>query len=157
MAQERWQIHALQLQEGAQLWHGLIGEQDGAPVRAKALFERLAELSHPQQLLPRRLLMVLGMHRSGTSAVAGHLCSHGFRAPHDTPPADYNNPTGYWESQSIVRLHTELLAEAQSSWGDPFLPAAAVVGADTLLAGPIWGRPWRLLSLARQIAPAWRC
>jgi hypothetical protein len=132
LAQERWQIHALQLQEGAQLWHGLIGEQDGAPVRAKALFERLAELSHPQQLLPRRLLMVLGMHRSGTSAVAGHLCSHGFRAPHDTPPADYNNPTGYWESQSIVRLHTELLAEAQSSWDDPFLPVAEVLGADSV-------------------------
>jgi hypothetical protein len=120
------------LQEGAQLWHGLIGEQDGAPERAKALFERLAELSHPQQQLPRRLLMVLGMHRSGTSAVAGHLCSHGFRAPHDTPPADYNNPTGYWESQSIVRLHTELLAEAQSSWDDPFLPVAEVLGADTV-------------------------
>ena len=118
------------LQEGAQLWHGLIGEQDRAPERAKALFERLAELSHPQQLLPRRLLMVLGMHRSGTSAVAGHLCSHGFRAPYDTPPADHNNPTGYWESQSIVRLHTELLAEAQSSWDDPFLPAAEEMGAD---------------------------
>ena len=84
-----------------------------------------------QQQLPRRLLMLLGMHRSGTSAVAGHLCSHGFRAPHDTPPADYNNPTGYWESQSIVKLHTELLAEAQSSWDDPFLPAAEAVGADT--------------------------
>jgi hypothetical protein len=120
------------LQEGAQLWHGLIGEQDGAPERAKALCERLAERRHSQQVLPYRLLMVLGMHRSGTSAVAGHLCSHGFRAPHDTAPADHNNPTGYWESQSIVRLHTELLAEAQSSWDDPFLPAAEAVGADTI-------------------------
>ncbi len=100
-------------------------------VQCGALLERLAELSHPL-LLPRRLLMVLGMHRSGTSAVAGHLCSHGFRAPHDTPPADYNNPTGYWESQSIVRLHTELLAEAQSSWDDPFLPGAEVVGAGSV-------------------------
>lgn len=37
------------------------------------------------------------------------------------PPADRNNPTGYWEPLEVVQLHTALLEQAQSSWDDPFL------------------------------------
>ncbi|MEA5423981.1 hypothetical protein [Synechococcus sp. CCY9202] len=70
---------------------------------------------------PSRLLMVLGMHRSGTSAVAGYLCRHGFLAPTDALPADLKNPTGYWEPQAIVSLHEQLLGDSQTSWDDTWL------------------------------------
>ncbi len=68
-----------------------------------------------------RLLLVLGMHRSGTSAVAGALCQLGCRPPASMPSADANNPTGYWEPLEIVKLHTSWLEESRSSWDDPFL------------------------------------
>lgn len=75
-----------------------------------------------QQPYPR-LLFVLGMHRTGTSAVSGALCRLGCRSPASMPPADSNNPTGYWEPLGIVRVHNSLLEQSRSSWDDPFLSA----------------------------------
>jgi hypothetical protein len=70
----------------------------------------------------RRVLLVLGMHRSGTSAMAGLLCQQGFQAPHNLDARDAHNPTGYWEPQQIRSFHNSLLEGAQSSWEDPLLP-----------------------------------
>jgi len=70
----------------------------------------------------RRLLLVLGMHRSGTSALAGLLCQQGFQAPQNHDGGDAHNPTGYWEPQRIRAFHNSLLEGAQSSWEDPLLP-----------------------------------
>jgi hypothetical protein len=70
----------------------------------------------------QRVLLVLGMHRSGTSALAGLLCQQGFEAPQNTDGGDANNPTGYWEPQRIRAFHNSLLEGAQSSWEDPLLP-----------------------------------
>ena len=75
--------------------------------------------------------MVLGMHRSGTSAVAGYLCRHGFLAPTDALPADLKNPTGYWEPQAIVSLHEQLLGDSQTSWDDTWLPPEVIKQAIT--------------------------
>ena len=70
----------------------------------------------------RRVLLVLGMHRSGTSALAGLLCQQGFQAPQNHDGGDAHNPTGYWEPQQIRAFHNSLLEGAQSSWEDPLLP-----------------------------------
>lgn len=70
----------------------------------------------------RRILLVLGMHRSGTSALAGLLCQQGFQPPHNLDREDINNTTGYWEPQMIRAFHNRLLEGAQSSWDDPLLP-----------------------------------
>jgi len=70
----------------------------------------------------RRVLLALGMHRSGTSALAGLLCQQGFQAPHNPDGGDAHNPTGYWEPQQIRAFHNSLLEGAQSSWEDPLLP-----------------------------------
>jgi hypothetical protein len=83
--------------------------------------------------LPQRLLLLLGMHRSGTSALAGLLQSHGFQGPREVPPADANNPSGYWEPQRIVACHTALLEQLGSSWDDPLLPDGALQGEQGLL------------------------
>lgn len=90
---------------------------------AKIAFGALAD-----NILPHRLLLVLGMHRSGTSAVARALCKLGCRGPATMPPADLNNPTGYWEPLGIVHLHNMLLEQSQSSWDDPLMPETLFTG-----------------------------
>jgi hypothetical protein len=79
-----------------------------------------APLEPPKPL--RRVLLVLGMHRSGTSALAGLLCQQGFQAPQQLDGGDAHNPTGYWEPRQIRAFHNTLLEGAQSSWEDPLLP-----------------------------------
>jgi predicted O-methyltransferase YrrM len=73
--------------------------------------------------LPERIMLVLGMHRSGTSALSGLLCEQGFSPPAQPAAADANNPTGYWEPTEICSFHNSLLEHLQSSWDDLVLPA----------------------------------
>jgi hypothetical protein len=69
--------------------------------------------------LPDRLILVLGMHRSGTSAVGGMLSQAGFDPPSDLMDANAVNPRGYWESQGLFHLHEALLARLGSAWDQP--------------------------------------
>lgn len=68
--------------------------------------------------IKRRAILVLGMHRSGTSALSGVACALGASPPNNLLPANFANPNGYWESLPLVQAHTELLASADSSWDD---------------------------------------
>ena len=63
-------------------------------------------------------LVVLGMHRSGTSSVAGALTLLGAAAPLTLMAPAADNPRGFWESNVVMGLDDELLAEAGSSWSD---------------------------------------
>ncbi len=49
--------------------------------------------------------IVAGMHRSGTSLVAGFLQSAGLHMGERQVPADRRNPRGYFEDADIVELH----------------------------------------------------
>ncbi|MEO8481496.1 MAG: hypothetical protein ABI634_04750 [Acidobacteriota bacterium] len=72
-----------------------------------------------------RTLLILGMHRSGTSACTRLLNLCGAHLAGDLLPANAANVTGYWEPSAIVALHDALLAEAGSAWDDPTeFPAA---------------------------------
>jgi hypothetical protein len=63
-------------------------------------------------------LLVLGMHRSGTSSVAGAMIRLGGAAPLNLlPPAD-DNPTGFWESTVLMELNDEILSAGGSHWED---------------------------------------
>ena len=66
----------------------------------------------------RVCLLVLGMHRSGTSALARVLALLGADLPAKLMPASEANEAGYWESMSIHGLNDKLLASAGSSWDD---------------------------------------
>jgi hypothetical protein len=66
----------------------------------------------------RQAILVLGMHRSGTSAVSGVVCALGAAAPNLLLPADHANPRGYWEPWALVNAHDEMLGAAGSSWDD---------------------------------------
>jgi hypothetical protein len=66
----------------------------------------------------RRAVLVLGMHRSGTSALAGVLDALGMQAPKTLSSAHVSNARGHWESAPLVALHDRLLQSAGSSWQD---------------------------------------
>jgi hypothetical protein len=66
--------------------------------------------------LPSHLTFVLGMHRSGTSALSGLLIDAGYSAPMDLMAANDANPKGYWESMGLFQLNDALLASLGSDW-----------------------------------------
>lgn len=69
-------------------------------------------------------IFVLGMHRSGTSAltrVLGFLGVH-VGSPSEMNAADAANPRGYWERREVLALDEEILAALEASWCEP-LPA----------------------------------
>lgn len=64
-------------------------------------------------------VMVLGMHRSGTSVAAGVLSHLGLSlGTHLLDPAA-DNQSGYWENATVVRLDERMLRSVGRSWDDP--------------------------------------
>ena len=71
-------------------------------------------------------ILVLGMHRSGTSALTRTLNLLGAELPRNIYAARKDNPTGYWESADWIELHDEMLAACGLSWDSPLpLPPSA--------------------------------
>jgi len=64
-------------------------------------------------------ILVLGMHRSGTSAVTKLLGLAGGILPREPMPAAVDNPRGYWDSFHICRFNNRLLESAGTHWNDP--------------------------------------
>ena len=59
-------------------------------------------------------ILVVGMHRSGTSALARTISLLGARLPSDLVGPNEGNPHGHWEPQEIVNLNDKMLADAGS-------------------------------------------
>jgi hypothetical protein len=76
-------------------------------------------LGPPETRQARIAILVLGMHRSGTSALARILGWLGAALPVDAIEAHADNARGYWESAAIVKADDQLLRVARSSWFDP--------------------------------------
>ncbi|HEV7669797.1 MAG TPA: sulfotransferase [Thermoanaerobaculia bacterium] len=104
-------------------------------------------------------IFVLGMHRSGTSALARTLALLGCHAGEasDFPAADDANPRGYWERRDVWRLDEDLLQALGAAWDEvghlnPELFLSALRAADLatferrareIVAGlDDGGRPW---------------
>lgn len=64
-------------------------------------------------------VLVLGMHRSGTSALSGTLSHFGASVPGELLTADIGNERGYFENLRIVGFHDRLLSAFGSRWDDP--------------------------------------
>jgi len=65
-----------------------------------------------------RAVLLLGMHRSGTSAIARGLGALGVYLGNDFLDAQPENPTGYWEDKGIVTLNERLLGALGLTWDD---------------------------------------
>ncbi len=68
----------------------------------------------------RRVVVVLGMHRSGTSAVAGSLQRLGIDFGPRLMPATDANARGYYEHIDLVNVHDRLLLALGRTWDDTF-------------------------------------
>jgi hypothetical protein len=79
------------------------------------------DLSPPAPSETRRTAyLVLGMHRSGTSAVTQLLGLAGAHLPADVMPGDEHNQKGYFEPWRIALFNDERLRAAGGAWDDVF-------------------------------------
>ena len=63
--------------------------------------------------------VVMGMHRSGTSAVAGMLAAMGVDMGAVLLGDSATQPVGHWEDVDFVNLNTDILADSGGVWNDP--------------------------------------
>lgn len=79
-------------------------------------------VGHPSQnvesLGKTTVVVVLGMHRSGTSSAAGTLVRLGAAAPRHLIAPNAGNERGFWESRVITDLNDAILAAGGSDWRD---------------------------------------
>lgn len=75
-------------------------------------------------------VFIVGMHRSGTSALGGVIEPLGLSVGKTLmPPNAEANPKGYYENLSIADIHDRFLTEIDRSWMDARpVPARAFVG-----------------------------
>ncbi|HIP14590.1 MAG TPA: hypothetical protein EYG74_03770, partial [Sulfurimonas autotrophica] len=65
-------------------------------------------------------ILVLGMHRSGTSALTGTLHLLDVYLGSKLMKANFANEKGYFENNELFKINEALLFECQSSWDDTF-------------------------------------
>jgi hypothetical protein len=73
---------------------------------------------HIDQPAKRTCILVLGMHRSGTSAVTRVVNLMGAALPKNILGAGHGNETGHWEPERLIAYHDQLLGELGSAWHD---------------------------------------
>ncbi len=116
--------------------------------------------------LRKTAVVVLGMHRSGSSALARvlNLCG-AYLPPQVLPPSATQNPAGYWEPEAIVDLNDRVLRQLGGAWNrvDFQLPDNTAIAeefdsdARALLASEYGNEPTILLKDPRMcvLAPLW--
>ncbi|MGZ4436428.1 MAG: sulfotransferase family protein [Nocardioidaceae bacterium] len=67
----------------------------------------------------RRIVIVIGPGRSGTSTVAGALAKSGLEVPGKAIPGNETNPSGFYEPRWVVDFHRSLLERATVGTLDP--------------------------------------
>ena len=77
-----------------------------------------------------RALIVIGMHRSGTSMVGGMLSAAGIRMGNRLIRADRANPHGYFEDADIVDFHGRLFRDALPGAQGPHVDWGVVEGRE---------------------------
>jgi hypothetical protein len=99
-------------------------------------------------------VLVLGMHRSGTSAVTRGLAALSVHLGENFFETAPDNPTGYWEDRSLVAINQRVLGELRLKWDDTQLVGRAQFRhhrirllqlhavrylENGLAAAPVWG------------------
>jgi glycosyltransferase involved in cell wall biosynthesis len=63
-----------------------------------------------------KLIIVLGMHRSGTSAITRSLELFGVGLGDNLHAANFDNPKGFWEDRECLQINEELLNHLNSAY-----------------------------------------
>jgi hypothetical protein len=72
--------------------------------------------------MTKKIILILGCHRSGTSVVARAMQCLGASFPSDLMPASPENPAGYWESATVQKLNDYILWRCETAWDQPLEP-----------------------------------
>jgi hypothetical protein len=103
-------------------------------------------------------LIILGMHRSGTSLLAGLLSQVGVKMGRSLyAPQKGVNEKGFWEHEDIVDTHDELLLHLNSQWDD-LLPPDETLGENWWETDTVKSFSQRLTNLVERDfrdAPVW--
>ncbi len=156
----------------------ILGAGMGALVPVPAMRELAEEMraAHPPAPVAERAavvagesrptaVVVLGMHRSGTSALARVLNLCGAYLPDVLlSPRPYDNPTGFWEPEAVVIFNDRVLRQLGGAWnrvdfpppGSDFVEEFAR-DAQAVLASEYGNRPTILIKDPRicVLAPLW--
>lgn len=81
----------------------------------------------------KEAILILGMHRSGTSMLSGMIHQAGYALGKDLMGADESNPKGHYENLAVYSLNERMLEESGSAWDD--LSAKVVGLSSQLVAG----------------------
>jgi hypothetical protein len=103
--------------------------------------------------LSTRAVLILGMHRSGTSAFARSMQALGVYLGTNFLDTKPDNPTGYWEDRNICALNERLLGVFglewtdvslinQANWREPAIDALVAEAGDYLRANFLGHRLW---------------
>jgi hypothetical protein len=92
--------------------------------------------------LPPRLIIVLGMHRSGTSLTTNLLHAFGVKLSDDLMEPSAGNERGYFESKQIVRIHDDILNALGMDWQT----------SDPIPSGRQWWRSRTIQGLKRKLS-----
>jgi hypothetical protein len=86
-------------------------------------------------------ILVLGMNRSGTSALTSMLSLLGATLPRDLNKGTPSDIVDYWEPLPLVECHNEMLWVIGSRWNDwrPFRPDNLPAGSFDNFKGKIAG------------------
>lgn len=89
-------------------------------------------------------VIILGMHRSGTSMIGGVLSRLGVDMGNDKPGRQVSNPMGHYEDGNFLELNETILTTAGGTWNDP--PPLEKINK---LAGSYNGRLQEIMNLRR--------
>jgi hypothetical protein len=120
-----------------------MAAQVSLPMKPSRLLRLLRRTAGAKERETRRVIVVLGMDRAGTSLLANVLQALGGRLGDDLMAANEFNARGYFESNDIVALHDQILAVLGLSWSTPKF----LVRLET-----DWWRQPALASLRNQLA-----
>ena len=67
------------------------------------------------------VILIAGMHRSGTSMITRllNLCGVSLGTESEMLPPDTNNTEGYWENRQFVQINDQILTELGGGWDYP--------------------------------------
>jgi len=85
-----------------------------------------------------KTFIVLGMHRSATSLVAGGLKRMNINMGEKMLKGDVSNPFGHFEDKQFLSLNRKILQQAGGSWHDP-PPEADIIEAGKKFSTEIEG------------------
>jgi hypothetical protein len=88
-----------------------------------SVFAQLQPSGPASAMHDRTAIFVLGMHRSGTSALTRVLNFLGASLPLNLYPPGLGNETGHWEPEAAVQLNDRILSMARTSVNDLYGPS----------------------------------